>query len=384
MTVSIQPKFPQKFSGYIFLSFIWLLTGFALGALILLWPLRIWVNYTRDNDYSDTVERAGVIILIVILLTISFRISLMLFQWHVTNKKMAITILSLTIPLIASASALYLFMNPDIVNKDAVKVKVTERFTIGPYPDEEKIKELKKEGYTAVISLLHPAVVPFEPELLKQEEILLKKYGMQLIKAPMLPWISENSSSLQIIEDLVKKGNGKYYIHCYLGKDRVNVAKNLILRLSGSVSDQKTESSRTFEGMRSFERGNIYKIDSACYMPPYPTDEEFLAFFLAGHMKTVVNLMDSNITENKSWIRKEKNALQPYGITFKNVAVNVTSTPEEIENTIDSILLLPKPMVVHHWNTTCPESKLFRKLYYQKTHYTQTNLATNEVETFFK
>src|SRR5207253_2600800 len=133
----------------------------------------------------------------------------------------------------------------------------------------------------------------------------------------------------KIIEDVVKNGKGKYYIHCYLGKDRVNVAKNLILHLSGSISNQKTESSRTFEGMRSFERGNIYKIDSACYIPPYPTDEEFLAFFLAGHIKTVVNLMDSNITENKSWIQKERNALRPYGVTFKNIAVNVTSTPVE-------------------------------------------------------
>src|SRR3954469_19369132 len=105
MFVSIQPKFPRKFRGYVFLCFIWLLTGFALGALILLWPLRIWVDYTRDNNYSDTVERAGVIILIVMLLIISFRISLILFRWHVTNKKMVITVLSLTIPLIASASA---------------------------------------------------------------------------------------------------------------------------------------------------------------------------------------------------------------------------------------------------------------------------------------
>src|SRR4051794_19856701 len=338
MFVSIQPKFPRRFSGYVFLCFIWLLTGFALGALILLWPLRIWVNYTRDNNYSDTIERAGVIMLIVVLIIISFRISLALFRWHVTNKKVIITVLSITFPLIASASALYLFMNPDIVNKDAVKVNVTERFTIGPYPTEEKIKELKKEGYTAVISLLHPAVVPFEPELLKQEEILLKKYNMQLIKAPMLPWIADNSASLKVIEDIVKRGKGKYYIHCYLGKDRVNVAKNLILRLSGSVSTSNGESNRTFEGMRSFERGNIYKIDSVCYMPPYPTDEELLAFFVAGRIKTVVNLMDSNISENRSWVQKERNALQPYGITFKNVAVNIQSTPQEIENIIDSIL----------------------------------------------
>src|SRR5689334_9029878 len=192
MAISMQPKFPQRFSGYVYLIFIWLLTGFALGALILLWPLRIWVNYARDNNYSDIAERAGVIVLIALLILVSFRISLALFRWHVTNKKAITTILSVTFPLVASASALYLFMNPDIVNKGTENVNVTERFTMGPYPTEEKIKELKKDGYTSVISLLHPAVVPFEPELLKQEETLLKKYNMQLIKAPMLPWLENN------------------------------------------------------------------------------------------------------------------------------------------------------------------------------------------------
>src|SRR6476620_1831141 len=147
MSISIRRKLPQKFKGYVFLSFIWLLTGFALGALILLWPLRIWVNYARDNNYSNTTETVSVIILIALLIIVSFRISLTLFQWHITNKKAIITL-----PLIGSASALYLFMNPDIVNKDTIRVSVTERFTIGPYPTEEKIKELKKEGYTAVIS----------------------------------------------------------------------------------------------------------------------------------------------------------------------------------------------------------------------------------------
>jgi len=381
MNLPLRQKLPEKFNGYVFLVSIWLFTGFALGALILLWPLRIWVNYIRDNNYSDTAEKAGVVVLMGLLIIISFRISLGLFRWHASRKRIIITILTIVLPLTSSACALYLFMNPDIVNKDTAKIEVTEKFTTGPYPTEEKIKELKKEGFTTVISLLHPAVVPFEPQLLNEEKTLLKKYNMQLIKAPMLPWVADNNASLKIIEDVVKNGKGKYYVHCYLGKDRVNVVKNLILRLSGTVSNVKTESSRTFETMGSFERGNIYKIDTSTYMPPFPTDEEFLSFFLAGSIKTVVNLMDSTVTENKPWIQKERTALEPNGIIFKSIAVSDTST-KEIENIIDGILLLPKPLVVHFWNTSSPQSKLFRKIYYQKTNYPQTNLANHATETF--
>lgn len=380
--ISIRRQLPHKFNGYIFLASIWLFTGFALGAVILLWPLRMWVNYIRDNNLSDTAEKAGVITLIALLIIISFRLSLGLFRWHVTRKKIIVTTLVFLLPLSSSAYALYLFMNPDIVNKDTTKTEVTEKFTTGPYPTEEKIKELKDEGFTDVISLLHPAVVPFEPELLSREEILLQKYNMQLIKAPMLPWIADNSASLKIIEDVVKNGKGKYYVHCYLGKDRVNVVKNLIVRLSGSVKNENEESSRTFEQMKHFERGDLFKIDSAVYMSPYPTDEEMLAFFLAGHIKTVVNLMDSTNEENKNWLEKEKTALETNGIVFRNFAINEKSMANEIESVVDSVLLLSKPMVVHHWNTTCPESKLFRKYYFEKKHYTQQNLATNDTETF--
>src|SRR5689334_18146270 len=173
MNFSFRRLLPEKFRGYIFLTSIWLFTGFALGSLILLWPLRIWINYIRDNNYSATAETAGVLVLIGVLLIISFRASLALFHWHASRKKMIVTVFAIAIPLTSSSYALYLLMNPDMVNKGVNNAEVTQKITIGPYPTEKKIKELKEEGFTAVISLLHPAVVPFEPELLNKEEALL-------------------------------------------------------------------------------------------------------------------------------------------------------------------------------------------------------------------
>jgi hypothetical protein len=187
MNLSTKRLLPEKFNGYIFLASIWLFTGFALGTLILLWPLRIWINYIRGNNYSDATEKAGVLVLVGLLIIISFRLSLVLFQWHVSCKKMIITGLAIAFPLTSSSYALYLLMNPDIVNEDTAKVKVTEKFTTGSYPTEKKIKELKKEGFTTIISLLHPAVVPFEPELLNKEEALVKKYNIQLLKRLCYP-----------------------------------------------------------------------------------------------------------------------------------------------------------------------------------------------------
>src|SRR5436305_9935738 len=108
MNLSIPKFLPQKFSGYLFLVSIWLFTGFALGVLILLWPLRSWVNYIRDNNYSDTTEKAGVLVLIGLLIIISFRVSLALFQWHMSGKKIFITVVAIAFPLTSSSYALYL------------------------------------------------------------------------------------------------------------------------------------------------------------------------------------------------------------------------------------------------------------------------------------
>jgi len=345
----------------------------------------MWVNYTRENAYSPLAEKLGVMALIIFLFIISLRISLFLFQWHTNQERRVITFYALAIPMFSAAIALWLLMNPQIVNKGTEQTAISQKFTTGPYPTIDKILELKKQGFTGVISLLHPAVVPFEPELLKEEEENLKKEHIELIKAPMLPWLADNTASLKIIEALAKEGKGKYYIHCYLGKDRVNVVKNMLLKVLGSdnVNSNEGESSRTFESTGSFERGNIYKIDTSVYMTPFPTDEEFVSFFLAGNVKAVVNLMDTTTAiDSRPWMQKEQRVLSANGLVFKNFAVGANMPEKQINSILDSLNKLPKPLVVHQWSTNSPESKLFRKYYYLRTKYTQKNLATNDLETF--
>jgi protein tyrosine phosphatase (PTP) superfamily phosphohydrolase (DUF442 family) len=368
--------YPAEFSGYAFLAFCWLFNGFAMGTVILLWPVRIWVNYVRDNNLPGYLEPAGVVVFIVVLVIASFRLSLQIFQWQLLTSSRLWRVASLGIPAVAAAIALWLFLHPDIINKGENNTSVSEKFTLGPYPDEAKIAELKKAGYTDIISLLHPAVVPFEPRLIKEEEGAAAKANIHLIRAPMLPWIGDNEASLKTIADIVKNGKGKYYIHCYLGKDRVNVVKNLIVRLSGSINGATEESQRTFEGAGAFERGELYRIDTGVYVTPYPTDEEFLSFFLAGHVKTVINIMDSTANDAKPWVTKEMLALKQNAIVFKQVAIHINTTEEAFNKLVDSIRVWPKPLVIHHWNTACPESVLLRKAYYNLTKSQQVNLAT--------
>jgi protein tyrosine phosphatase (PTP) superfamily phosphohydrolase (DUF442 family) len=369
----------NSYNTLIFL-FIWLCTGFTLGTLTLLWPVRWWVTFARANQYAAEWENAGVLLLIALLIGCSFWLSRQIFLAQRKAKQRKYTLLSAVLPLVLALGALTLFMQPELIN-DQQNAQITEQFTIGPYPTEEKMAALKEQGYTAIISLLHPAVVPFEPTLMAQEEELAKKYNMNLIQAPMLPWVSDNEASLNRIKTLAQNKNERYYVHCYLGKDRVNLVKNLLVQLAGeeAIKIDKLSANRTFEQMKNFERGDLYRLAPGIYFTPYPTKEEFLAFFLAGDVKSVINLMDSTNVDHQKRIKEEYEILKNSDIQFQNYILNVANPnlKNELQQLLTAVNKVPKPVVVHHWNTVCPEARLFIKEFAKQNQQKPINLNQN-------
>lgn len=362
---------------FLFFLFIWLCTGFTLGTLMLLWPVRWWVNFIRDQSLGSTIENIGVLFLIILLIGLSFWLSRLIFHWQLRSNHKVQKVMSAVIPFFTAFGALLLFLQPDLIN-DQQNTKVSEQFTIGPYPTEEKMKSLKAEGYTAIISLLHPAVLPFEPRLMSQEQELADEYGIRLIKASMLPWVSDNEASLKTIEQLARNKQERYYVHCYLGKDRVNLVKNLLFKLAGeeAVKVEKLSANRTFEEKKKFERGELFRLRAGVYFTPYPTKEEFLAFFLASEVKTVINLMDSTNLDHKKRILEEREFLKRSDIRFENSAINMEhpNLKEQAKLVIKLIEQSPKPLVVHHWNIISPEAQYFLKTFAKHTQEQSINL----------
>src|SRR5205085_11387192 len=84
-------------------------------------------------------------------------------------------------------------------------------FIFGAYPDEATLRELKRQGVTAVISLQHPAVVPFEPASIEAEKKASARVGLEFIHAPMLPWVSDNRAALEQIRCIAAPGRRVYY-----------------------------------------------------------------------------------------------------------------------------------------------------------------------------
>jgi protein tyrosine phosphatase (PTP) superfamily phosphohydrolase (DUF442 family) len=357
-----------KLGRYGIFFFHWLCLGFFLGTLTLMGPVRWATNYTRAAGWSDAAEKFMVLGFIGLLALVSLLAARLLAARAAAggrNTRYGLPALSLVLAL----GALAAWLNPRLMIDPGAKtagekVAGTE-FVFGPYPDKDRLAQLKKEGCTAVVPLLSRAVVPFEPVLLDQEEAAAKEAGIELVHIPMLPWVSSNDNVGPALETLLARG-GRYYVHCYLGKDRVNVFKKRLegLQAGAAVSIADGGTRRTLNDIKAFERGAITVLEKDVFFMPYPTDEEFFGYVLNGSVATLVSLLDPANPENRPWMEKEKAAADKYGlklVSYPWLAMDAAAK----RRAIAAIKALPRPLAAHAFISKAPECADFMA-YYRK------------------
>jgi protein tyrosine phosphatase (PTP) superfamily phosphohydrolase (DUF442 family) len=342
--------------------YVWLCIAFPLGLLTLtVGPMRWFADYAhRISMPADKEALYGKLIIvgyIVVTLAIAILISRALLKLG-KKKKGGIGILTM---LLIISVGIFVFNPKLLIAKQADEHIEADnnnhldkaQFTLGAYPDYNQLKILKTEGYTAIVSLLHPLVVPAEPKLLNEERQNAKDAGIDLIEIPMLPWISGNEEATKKIRELAKMAKGKYYVHCYLGKDRVNAFRSIIMDENAAYQASKEFDARTLKGIKIFERGPIIDIGNQIYLTPYPTDEEFMGYIFNGDIKTIVNTLDPSKSSYKELIAKEEKYAKQYGVTFVNLPIrgNSSSTINEFASSVGRF---KKPMVIHGYDSNDP------------------------------
>lgn len=355
--------FTVNIKNILLLLYIWLLLGFTMGTGLLMGPVRWIANYARANQVDESVESWIIKILILLLIASSFIISIYLVKIINFTFNSFFKYLILGLLFVFSATSVWLWFNPKIMQFNTEIVSEGNQnveFIFGPYPDEEKIIELKEKNIDVIVSLLSKAVIPFEPKLLSDEIKITNKYGMKFINLPMLPWVSSNKTSLDQIKKLAREAKGKYYVHCYLGKDRVGIVRRAVAEILGKERISGNIDQRNIESIDKFERGEIIKLAEGIYLTPFPTDEEFLAFILNGNFQNVVSLLTEKNPEDVPWMKKEKKLLSEYGINYKLLPINLNSyNPEKLLNYIEIVRKLEKPVLVHAFLTPSPQSEMF-------------------------
>jgi len=233
---------PTPLTTVLFLC-TWLAVGFSSGTVTLLGPVRWVTSAMRDGGASGVAERAAVLAIVAAYVSLSFIVTLMLVRGAVRRggwRRVAVPVGA----WLAAAACLWLWMTPRLVNGfQPVQIDTVARFTFGPYPERERFEQLREQGFTAVVSLLHPAVVPFEPTLLARERELAEEFGIEFIHAPMLPWVGDAVATIALLQELAGRQTGRYYVHCYLGRghrtcsDRAG-ERHDARRLGGAVVDR--------------------------------------------------------------------------------------------------------------------------------------------------
>ena len=335
---------------YILFLYLMGVISFVVGSLLFWGPIRWTIEYLQEEGASEKGESLIIKIYIVVILllagSISFLISRRFWESEQQHKKWI-----LYLPAFFLAGILFLWMNPEYTpgrGEKSENISLARiSFVFGPYPSKNQIIQLKKENYSGIISLLHPAVVPFEPKLIYDEDAAAKEAGIEVIHTPMLPWVSQNIASIETIKKLIVTGKGKYYVHCYLGKDRVNVVRRIIESQNVSTDAGNINTYRTLNEIKNFAEGPLFYLGKAVYLLPHPSEEECLGYLLSGYVKQVVSLIDVESSENIELTKKDSILYSSYAMNFLHQPFDLTKFDyKKLSDIFVSIESLPKPLVL--------------------------------------
>ena len=357
----------SKLLNFFLLGFFFAALFFPIGLISLtIGPSRWIANYAKKEEWDESTESNFQVLIIIILCALSLFLANQLLKKYNSKKSISKRIIFSPLSILITSLAIFTF-KPEFLNVNKFDISNLKNenttFEFGPYPDENKLKELKKNGFDAVISLLHPIVIPAEPILLNKEIKIAKSLNFKIISIPMLPWISKNEESIELIKKLAQTAKGKYYVHCNLGKDRAGLFKKIIEAENQQILIKSTIKHNQIKKETPFERGAVFVISKDVFFTPYPTDEELFHYFLNSNIKTVVNLMNPKYPEENIWIEKEKKIITQHHQKFYNYSIIESDTETEIKTIIEKIKKLPKPMVIHAFTTNKENSKKFLKLF---------------------
>ncbi|MFN2635649.1 MAG: hypothetical protein ABR585_01285 [Gemmatimonadaceae bacterium] len=334
--------------------YMWLLIGLLLGTAVLIGPVRLMTEGMGRAGWEQSSQDHVLIVVILLYLALSLVVTRwivgVMFRARNRNTRWAI---AAVFTLLAAGTA-WEWSNPAKLlagiagGGDGGRFSAAGggEFLFGAYPDEPKLAALKAQGVTAVISLQHPGVV-IEREGISAEKDATKKLDLDFIQAPMLPWVSNNDASLEKLRQIARTGRGKYYVHCGLGRDRVNVAKRIIEaegRKAVLTSDVKAATGFADRPV-PFERGSLSHFDHGKWLVPYPNKHEMFGYVLGGQAGQVVSLLDPMDPEQAAWNQEMEVLLKAYAIPFimRPVSAGDRTKAAQIAK---EVLSMPEPVTV--------------------------------------
>lgn len=340
MSSSVSPRVSPPSAGRFFATFAyaWFTIGLFTGTLVLVLVVRAVIDVIQKFGWGETAQNRILIGLILLFIITSF----MLARWvvRVTYRKPPRTRkFILAALLVPAAAAMYAWSDP---TRFLVGFSGTTRgiirmanggptFYFGSYPDYPTLDSLKKHGVKHIVSLQDPRVL-VELQGISEERKSTAALGMDFIQAPMLPWVSDNSASIEQLKQIALHGKGAYYIHCGLGRDRTNIAK----RVLESVEPQAHAHLAASNGLQSalsfqdreepFQRGRLIRLAPEAWLIPQPNDAEFYGFIIQGRPGHVFLVLDPMDTLQARLMTKAESDMKQYAVSYSLIPTSAADT----------------------------------------------------------
>jgi hypothetical protein len=322
-------RYPKPSAARFFAMFgyAWFTIGLFTGTLVLVLAVRGILHVLQGLGWGQSAQNRLLICVILVFVVGSFmlarRVVRVLYRQAPMTRKLALV--GLGVPAVLS---LYAWSNPAKflsgfagTQSSSYSMKNGPKFVFGSYPDENRLKELKKQGVTSVVSLQSPAVL-VEISGISEERNATTRTGLKFIEAPMLPWVSDNTESLEKIRQLALHGSGTYYVHCGLGRDRVNIVKRVIEALEPQAHAQVASAAglQTAAGFERrterFERGMPMKVQNDVWVVPYLNEAEFYGFILQGQPGHLILVLDPSNPEQRGWLAEAEKKMKQYAVSY--------------------------------------------------------------------
>jgi len=328
--------------------------GLVLGTAVLVGPVRLITEGMGQAGWEQSSQDHVLIFVILLYLVFSLLVTRwivgVMFRARNRNTRWGI---AAVFTLLAAGTA-WEWSNPAKMlagiagggNGGTYNVTGGAQFIFGAYPDEPKLAELKREGVTAVVSLQHPGVI-IEREGITAEKDATRKLRLNFIQAPMLPWVSDNEGSLEKLRVIARTGKGVFYVHCGLGRDRVNVAKRIIEAEGKKIAFSSDVKAATGFADRPtpFERGSLAHLDHGKWLIPYPNQHEMFGFVLGGQAGSVVSLLDPLDPQQAAWNSSMEKLLKKYSIPFTMRPLSPNDAAKALE-IAKEVQAMPEPVTV--------------------------------------
>ena len=341
-----EPK--SQFFLKLFLWFIFLSTlGVGGGIFFLLFAVVPIEQVFTDRGWSqfkiDNIMKYFVIGWVVFGFIMSF-----IYYFLVVKKdRWLLSWLLAVSTVMLTFAGLYYFLNTGsgIVQSSQGDVVEGERFTFGPYPEKEDLINLKERGYDGVITLLSPTL-PIEKPLLDKEIRSAEEAELEVHALPMLPWVGDNTQSIEKVKELIAQDDKKYYVHCYLGRHRVDVVKQVVNEELGEDLYELR-----FLQPTTLERGSLFYFpDQLALVGPYPTEEEWFTRINRGEVKEVVSLLKDK--QGSEWPVKEEKTVTELQMIYTPMPLPEEPTLDAVRQVADYVQTLDHRVYVHDFTNS--------------------------------